>query len=475
MPAERPNLLIIMADDLGPWAMGCAGTPELRTPSLDALAAEGMRFSNFFCASPVCSPARASWLTGRMPSAHGVHDWLRGGNVDDPDGRISGSGDRPIEYLAGLTGFTDVLAAHGWRCGLAGKWHMGDSARPQKGHSYWRAYALGGGNYRDWHAFSPAGALVRHREYVTDWITACGLHFLEQHARDREPWCLSVHYTAPHSPWDRAQHPAALFDSYADSDFPSIPREAPHPWDGWNPTPEERQLTLQGYAAAVEAMDARIGRLLARLEARGARERTLVVFLSDNGFNLGHHGIRGKGNGTWPLNMYEESVKVPFLVWRPDHVPAGRVEEGLWSAYDWFPTLLDYLGLPGPNDALLPGRSFAAVLRGEEAASHDLEGVVVCEEYGPARMIRDGRWKYVHRYPDGPHELYDLVADPGERLNRIGDPGCAAVVAERRGRLEAWFSRYGEARHDGRGEAVSGQGQMDWHAHWPRREGQVGC
>ena len=110
---RRPNILIIMSDDQGPWAMGCAGTPELLTPTLDRLAAEGTRFSNFFCASPVCSPARASFLTGRIPSQHGVHDWIKSGNFDVEDGVTWCGRDRPIEYLQGLTGFTDVLAANG--------------------------------------------------------------------------------------------------------------------------------------------------------------------------------------------------------------------------------------------------------------------------------------------------------------------------------------------------------------------------
>ena len=134
-----PNIVLVLTDDQGPWAMGCAGNPESRTPNLDRLAATGVRFDNWFCTSPVCSPARASLLTGRIPSSHGVHDWLRGGNMTNGN-------DRAIEYLAGISGYTDLLAEAGYVCGLSGKWHMGDSLRPQQGFSYWYAHQTGGSN-----------------------------------------------------------------------------------------------------------------------------------------------------------------------------------------------------------------------------------------------------------------------------------------------------------------------------------------
>ena len=146
---NHPNIVIFVSDDQGAWALGCAGNNELKTPNIDKIAANGVRFENFFCVSPVCSPARASLLTGRIPSDHGIQDWLRKGNIDDPEGNFSGR-DRAIGYLDGLDGFTDYLAQAGYVCGFSGKWHMGDSARPQKGYSYWEAYAFGGGDYNNY-------------------------------------------------------------------------------------------------------------------------------------------------------------------------------------------------------------------------------------------------------------------------------------------------------------------------------------
>lgn len=455
---RRPNILIIMSDDQGPWAMGCAGTPELLTPTLDRLAAEGTRFSNFFCASPVCSPARASFLTGRIPSQHGVHDWIKSGNIDVEDGVTWCGRDRPIEYLQGLTGFTDVLAANGYRCGLSGKWHLGASGTPQKGHSYWCAHSLGGDSYTDYFIFDNDTELTRQSHYVTDLFTDRAIDCLDQWGNGEEPFCLSVHYTAPHAPWRQGEQPPEIWQLYDEGEFGSLPVLPPHPWGGWDPTPQQRREVIQGYFTTISAMDAGIGRLLDRLDTLGIADNTLVFFTSDNGYNLGHHGVNGKGNGTHPLNMFEESVKVPFIARCSGRFPAGVVNEDLLSHYDFLPTILDYVGIENPIEGALPGRSFAHVLKGEEGdCGH--EAVVVCDEYGPVRMVREREWKYVHRYPDGPHELYCLAEDPSEMVNLVNDAQQTGRVTDMRNRLDHWFSQYSDPAWDEALEAVSGKGQ----------------
>ena len=147
------NIVFILADDLGAWALHCAGTPELCTPNIDRIAREGIRFTDFYCASPVCSPARASILTGRIPSAHGVHDWIRSGNVDaaryaaagreNPYGGYADETE-PIAYLEGMPAYTDMLREAGYTCALSGKWHLGDSVRPQHGFDSWYTIGKGG-------------------------------------------------------------------------------------------------------------------------------------------------------------------------------------------------------------------------------------------------------------------------------------------------------------------------------------------
>ncbi|KPK79504.1 MAG: sulfatase, partial [Phycisphaerae bacterium SM23_33] len=273
----RPNVIFILTDDQGPWAMGCAGNEEIRTPNLDALAASGIRFESFFCTSPVCSPARASLMTGRVPSAHGVHDYLRQGNVPPT----------AAQFLAGMTCYTDVLAENGYTVGLSGKWHMGDSTSAQHGFSHWFCMPGGASEYNDAEMFRQGKRTVCPG-YLSDVITDDALAFLQAHQAG--PFYLSVHYNAPHSPW--TGHPPDIVASYDDCPFKSCPQEAAHPW--LRPDLRRRlgdRESLKGYFAAVTAMDLNVGRLLERLDELGLRESTLVAFSSDNGFSCGQHGF----------------------------------------------------------------------------------------------------------------------------------------------------------------------------------------
>ncbi|MDE2848025.1 MAG: sulfatase-like hydrolase/transferase [Gemmatimonadota bacterium] len=449
MATSRPNVLCILTDDQGVWAAGCYGNGEIRTPHIDRIAETGVRFERFFVATPVCSPSRATLLTGRIPSQHGVHDWIRGGNV----------GEDAASYLEGETAYTDVLAAHGWRCGLSGKWHLGNSTLPQHGFSHWFTHQFGGGPYND----APMvrnGVPVTEPGYVTNVITDDALAFIDRHANQDDPFYLSVHYTAPHSPW--TGHPQDIVDSYDDCPFDSCPQEPVHPWAG-GLTREcmgDRE-SLKGYFAAVTAMDLDVGRLLDRLDHHGIREDTLVVFLSDNGFSLGHHGFWGKGNGTSPLNMYEHSILVPALVSQPGRLPEGAVQPAMISAYDFMPTLLSYLDLSVPWDRNLPGRNaLDAWMCGAASSDAGRDHVVIFDEYGGTRMIRTESWKYVHRYPDGPDELYDLENDPDERANLADDAGYVRRRRSLRGELEGWFERYADPDRDGWSRPVSGAGQL---------------
>jgi arylsulfatase A-like enzyme len=454
---SRPNIVLILTDDQGFWAMGCSGNSEIHTPHLDRLAKSGIRFDNFFCTSPVCSPARASLLTGRIPSQHGVHDWIKAGNSPIEKDR----GGVLIEYLKGQKGYTDILTQNGYTCGISGKWHLGDALHPQKGFSFWEVHAKGGGPYYN----APLvrnGRVYYEDRYVTDVITDNALKFLGMQSTVNNPFYLSVHYTAPHSPWDRDQHPENIYDTYyKDCKFESIPVEPMHPWQV-SGTPygdkHNRTAILAGYFAAVTAMDINVGRILEKLEAAGLRENTLVLFTSDNGMNMGHHGIYGKGNGTFPQNMFDTSVKVPMIISRPGHVPEGELRGELLSHYDVMPTLLDYLGMKNTDADTLPGKSFADLLEGKK--SEVREDVVVFDEYGPVRMIRTKEWKYIHRCYYGPHELYNMANDPSEKNNLIECPEYADKAKEMKSQLEEWFLHYVDPMVDGSREPVTGRGQL---------------
>lgn len=449
MKHKKPNIVVILTDDQGIWSLGCYGNQEIKTPNLDRLAADGVRFDNFYCTSPVCSPARASLLTGKIPSQHGILDYLSGGNGN--------AAQEAIEFLKDHKGYTDVLAENGYTCGLSGKWHLGDSFHPQKGYSFWYAHQKGGGAYYN----APMvrdGKPVEEKEYITDRITDEAISFIDREKEGENPFYLSVHYTAPHSPWIDC-HPETYTRLYADCSFESCPQRAPHPWaltqvvEGY----QKPRECLIGYFAAVTAMDDNVGQILRKLEKEDLLEDTLFIFSSDNGFNCGHHGVWGKGNGTFPMNMYDSSVKVPFIASHKGHIPGGRVCDAMVSGYDFMPTLLDYVGLLEPDETL-PGKSFLSCLMGRKDGGED-GAVVVFDEYGPVRMIRSRQHKLVIRYPYGPNEFYDLEEDPGEDCNRYEDEGCQTVIKEMKRQLELWFLQYADPRIDGTREPVLGGGQ----------------
>ncbi len=470
---KKPNILFILSDDQGAWAMHCAGNTDLKTPNLDRIAARGTRFENFFCASPVCSPARASILTGTIPSVHGVHDWLRGGNLDKeialdaPDETVA------IPYLSHLTGYTDLLAENGYTYALSGKWHMGASHKVQQGFTHWFCHKSGGGPYYGAPIYKD-GVLYKEEKYVTDAITDDAVEFLDSRRNNDTPFCLYVGYTAPHAPWLN-NHPKEYTDLYKDCPFESVPHLPRHP-DSISLTDEvakDERSNLIGYFAAVTAMDAGIGRILDKLDELNLAQDTLVVFTADNGFSCGHHGFWGKGNATFPINMYEESVKVPFIARHPGQIPAGKVCDALVSAYDYMPTLLEYLDVKPSDNGNRPGTSFAPALRGEDFHQH--EEVVVMDEYGPNRMIRDRRFKYVTRYPYGPNELYDLEKDPGETRNLLKEGGFEKLESEMRYRLESWFAKYVNPEIDGAKEPVFGSGQIGLAGLWGHGEPAHSC
>lgn len=449
---KRPNIILILADDMGYWTLGCAGNQDAYTPNLDGMARDGCRMENFFCASPVCSPARATLLTGRMPSFHGVLDWISGGNIER-------EGEKGIEYLKEFPCYTDYLAEAGYVCGLSGKWHLGAAQIPQKSFSHWYVHQSGGGPY-----YNPP--MVRERKavveegYVTELITEDALDFIREVYKSENPFYLSVHYTAPHTPWIQ-NHPQRFLDLYRDCQFKSCPVEERHPWQISFPDFNyPREEMLRGYFAAVSALDEGIGQIRKQLKKLGIEDDTLIIFSSDNGFNCGHHGVWGKGNGTCPANMYDTSVKVPMIACWPGTIPEGRCLSGLYSACDFFPTIMEIGGIPVDTSGF-PGKSFAGIWKGT-SQEREAGDIVIFDEYGSVRMLRQKDWKYICRYPDGPNELYNLENDPGETDNVI-DKAPTELIELLHNRLEEWFYRQTRMETDGRSAGVTGAGQRKMH------------
>ncbi len=493
---KQPNIIFILSDDHGSWATGCYGNQEVITPNIDKIANQGITFNNFFCTSPVCSPARASILTGKIPSQHGVHDWLNGGNLakeqfsdtkvplstyeqmvahtnanlQNFDSNLQvklyeteryaqtiANEKEQIPYLQGFPTFSSVLANNGYTCGFSGKWHLGATATKQAGFSFWKPISKGGTDYMFPEIFED-GKIVIKEQYVSEYIADNAIDFLNSQTKE-QPFLLCVNFTAPHSPWRKSSHPSKFWDLYDDCLFSTVGDVNFHKYASPTaPYPKNKKQAVElmrGYYTAISAMDDQIGRILKQVEANALDDNTIIVYCSDNGMNLGQHGVWGKGNGTFPLNFYEESIKVPFVYYDP-RTNINKIENSFFSQYDIFPTIIDVCGINYKFDSSFPGNSFYTVLNSSQRKDHHL---VVFDEYGANRMIRSKRFKYIYRtyFED---ELYDLENDSSETINLINDKNYQEQLNSLKTHLNDWFSTYTTSKYDGQMLSVSGFGQF---------------
>ncbi len=453
---NKPNIIFILADDLGPWALGAAGNEDMITPNIDQLAFNGVMMNDFHCTSPVCSPARASLLTGKMPSQHGIHDWIHDAS----------EGDEEIEYLEGQIAFTDILASNGYRCGLSGKWHVGKSEKVQMGFDHFFAHKSGSGPYYN-APFYRNGKYELAEGYVTDVITDDSINFINESIRQNKPFYLNIGYTAPHSPWVD-NHPQEYLDLYKDCEFSSLSDANRHENAIYLTDMVHKDLhaNQSGYFAATTAMDYNIGRIIETLKVNNILDNTVIIFSSDNGFSCGQHGFWGKGNGTYPINLYEESVKVPFIISHEGHLPKNIVIDEFASALDLFPTILDIANINYHLDDTYDGKSIIPIINETESISRKY----IFNEYGPNRMIKSKSHKYIKRYPMGPDEFYNLKSDPEELNNliRTYQDLFSEIMDELRFELFSWFHKYVNPEIDGVNEAVMGSGQINLAGLWSK-------
>ena len=434
-----------MTDNQGAWTLGCHGNDEIRTPHIDAMAAAGVRCAKAYAVNSVCSPSRATFLTGLIPSQHGVHCYLGG---EQPDAQMG-----PGAYctVGEFVTLPQVLRDAGYRCGLAGKWHLGDSLQPQQGFDYWFTKPKG-----HTHTFYNAeaiwqGQVYEEPRYATEAITAHALDFLAQAADGEAPFFLFAAYNGPYGLGEHMTytHENRHTAHYADKELTCFPRESVHPWLRQNRDFIGNPVSMRGYASAVSGVDDGVGAILAALDERRLAQDTLVIFTADQGLCGGHHGMWGMGDHSRPIHTFEEAMHIPLIYRHPARIPAGGVFTGRTCNYDFLPSVLDHLGIEAQRPVghpELPGHSYASQLRGaapapwdEEAFFHEFEGV---------RAVRTERWKYTWRHPGGPDELYDMDHDPGERWNLAHDPAGAGAVDEHRDRIEAFFGRHADPRWD---------------------------
>jgi len=472
--ADRPNVLLIVTDNQSEKVIGAYGKDDVRTPNIDALAAEGMLFTRAFAASGVCSPTRATLMTGLMPSQHGVHNAL------------------PTEF--GIDGWAAVedlrtlpqtLADAGYATGLVGKYHLGEPYRPQMGFEYWVTFPSGHTTaFYDVDVIDNGRTYNTGDEHLTDFWTRRAVDFLEAQSTD-QPFFLYVSYNGPYNlPPQVIEEPRNRHAAYYTEHVPAFPQEPVHPalrrlaieysnveelvaekgqwwyteandpdaataaaensWPWQTVVALNNKTAMINLASETQMIDDGVGRLLEVLEARGMADDTIVVYTSDQSSAFGQHGLWGNSSYAQPHPAFMENMRVPLILRQPGVVESGERSGHIVNQVDLFPTLLDLAGMGDIEIANTPGVSIAPTLRGEVQA----QPVGGFHEYITVRAIATERWKYVKRLFGDPPELYDLAADPGEYENLAADPAHAEVLAELDGKLDAFFDRYANPKYD---------------------------
>ncbi|MCW9708079.1 sulfatase family protein [Fodinibius salsisoli] len=486
-PKEKPNIIFIMSDDHAYQAIGSYGSRINKTPNIDRIAEEGMRFENSFVTNSICAPSRAVLLTGKYS-------------------HMNGHIDNSTEFDGSQVTFPKILQKNGYETAMIGKWHL--KSQPT-GFDYWNV--LPGQGYYYNPDFIEMGDTVRQEGYVTDLITDVSLNWLKKR-KDDQPFLLVLGHKAPHRNWmpgpdhlndyngEEIPLPETFYDDYqtrsaaAKEQYMEIGEVMGPGYDlklseeegstkivrqgRWWAQPYKRmnakqrevwdaayqprndafhrqdlsgkkleewkyQRYIKDYLLTIASVDDNVGRVLDYLEEEGLTENTIIVYTSDQGFYLGEHGWFDK---RW---MYEQSLRMPLLMRYDGHIPAGSVTDQFALNLDFAPTFLDYAGIDITES--MQGRSLRPVL--ENKAPDDWRQSMYYHYYeypGPHQVkrhygIRTDRYKLIHFYYDiDAWELYDLKEDPNELNNVYDDSAYADVVVELKQQLDDLREQYGD-------------------------------
>jgi arylsulfatase A-like enzyme len=438
---QRPNIVVILADDLGAVDLGCYGADLHETPRLDSLAKESVLFRQAYSAAPVCSPTRAALMTGKHPARLGITIWSEG-SLDGPKNRkllqAESNHDLPLAEIT----LAERLHDAGYATALVGKWHLGDADHAPEtqgfdlniGGTRWGAPQTffwpyrGSGRFGQDFRYVPGMPLGKPGDYLTDTLTDTAIGFID--SAGERPFFLLLAHHAPHTP---IEAPTKLVDHFQAKLRPEMKHQN------------------AGYAAMIKSLDDNVGRVLDHLQHRGLAEKTIVVFTSDNG---GYIGVDRKSAFTAPCtnnfplrsgkgSLYEGGIRVPLLVRWPD-VAAGERTQPVTTC-DLFITLLAAAGLTPADDQPVDGVNLSPLVRDPQAkiARDTLHWHYphYYETTTPVSAIRAGDWKLLEYFEDSRRELFNLRDDPQEiRDLAAAQPEKTAQLSRQ---LAAWRNNVG--------------------------------
>ncbi len=455
---EQPNIIYIMSDDHAAHAISAYGSRINKTPNIDRISKGGMRMENCFCTNSICTPSRAAILSGQYSHKNGVYTL-----ADKLDGARNN--------------VAKELQAAGYQTAMIGKWHL---VNDPTGFDYWNILP-GQGAYHD-PVFIEAAGRKKYEGYCTDLIGDFSLNWLKQRDK-KKPFFMMCHHKAPHRPWQPSAKYAKLFDGQTipepdnlldkyegraesvaavkmkvgeDSTKTDLKVDRPEGLEGDALRKWAYQYYIKDYLRCIQSVDDNVGRILDYLDAEGLAKNTIIIYTSDQGFFLGDHGFYDK------RLMYEESLRMPFLVRYPAAIKPGAVNKDIVLNVDFAPTFLDFAGRKAPSE--MQGRSFRPNLEGKSPKDwrtsmyyrywmHNSNDHHVPAHYG----VRTHQHKLIYYYgkplgmkgafdpPTKPEwELFDLKKDPREMKNVYADPAYAAVVKTLKAELGRLQKQYGD-------------------------------
>ena len=459
---KKIHVLFIMTDNQPAELLGCYGNSEIYTPHIDRFARQGMRFTNAYCPNGMCSPSRASVLTGLMPSQHGIHTWL--------DDRLMDQWPENWNAIEEFVTLPEILKAEGYKTALIGKYHIGMPYQAQNGFDHWLTFPHG-----HTRSFWDNRIIDNDHQYIypghsVDCFTEKAVEYIQEHNPETDPpFFLFLAYNAPYGHKPAIAGPsrnrfAHLYESCAMTTIPreGLSREAVRRYDlkkdqtgggidySDDLTTPNDLPALRNYYSQMSMVDDGVGQVLAALEQQGLDEDTLVIFSCDHGFSLGHNGFWGHGQATWPSNTHRAAFSIPLLVRHKNHIAARQSSPLLVNSVDLFATILAYLGLNQVDrNENTPSRSFAPLLLGEMLTWEN----EVFMEQEETRALRTEKWLYMKRFQGSsqyPFEdaLYNLVDDPDEKHNLITDAGAAETAVALSARIDAFFNQYAHPKYD---------------------------
>lgn len=463
MSQKRPNIILIVSDNHPADLLGCYGNDEIHTPHLDKLAQEGLQFNQAYCVNAMCSPCRASILTGLMPSQHGIHTWL--------DDRIMDNWPENWNAIEKYITLPEILKANGYKTALIGKYHLGVPYEPQNGFDHWVTFPLGHTrNFWD-NTMIDNGETYTYHGHIVDGFTEKAVDYIKSHDADSdEPFFLNLTYNAPYGHWPAVQGEARnrFATHYADTQMTSIPREGickeaidrfllrreasgeGIDYSTYLRIPNDL-TTLRNYFSQMSMVDDGVGSVLKALNEQGLDEDTLVIYSVDHGFSLGHHGFWGHGQATWPANAHRAAYHISLLMRHTNHIEPQQQSDMLVSQIDLFATILDYIGLNHvETNTNSPSRSFANMLKNNNLKNLPDEVFIEQEE---VRAIRTSEWLYMRRFAESKtypltDELYHLTTDPDEKNNLIDNEAYSSIAESLRARIDTFFKQHSVPEYD---------------------------